>query len=158
MCLPFPDCIPAEVDIQFIGYDQVGLVSSQVDVEFGGGPVIMIGVESHADQVAHAVIVSIPDKRDHLIRADIFTIDAYVDVFIIVEQFDTGWGIRYTAFVRDDLDKAVGPLPLLHPEIFVQASVHHRLRSRHFRYIINALVGVFERNNRVLLCMTEGTE
>ena len=157
MCLSFPYGIPAQIDIQFIGNDQVSLVSTQVDIKFRGCPIIMISIESHTDKVSHAIIVAVADKTDHLYRMDIFTIDTDIDVFIIVKQFYPGGRIRYFPFIRNDLDETIGPFSLFHPEIFIQASVHDRLCPGHLRYIVNPFISLIKGDNRILLCLTKST-
>ena len=157
MCLALPYGIPAQVDIEFVGDYQVSLVSSQVDIEFGRRPVIMVGIERHTDQVAHAVVVAVSDETVHLLRPYVLAIDTDVDIFIIVEQLHIGRRIGELPFIRDDLDETVRPFPLLRPEVFVQTAVHDRPLPRHLRYGIGTFVSIFEGDDRVLLCMTKGS-
>lgn len=120
---PFPDGVPAQVDGELVGHDEVGPVAAEVEVELRRRPEVVVGVEGDAHEVAQAVVVAVPDEAVHELGARVLAIDADVDVLVVIEKLDPRLGRRDGPLVGNDLHEPVGPRASPSPNLVVEPPV-----------------------------------
>ena len=118
----------------------------------------MVGVESDADQIAQTIIIPVPDKTIHLIRHGVLALYTYIYIFIIIEKFYPGRGLRARPLIRDNLYETIRPFALLRPKVLIQLTVDRRFHSRYFPDIIGTLISFLKRDDRFILCFAQQRE
>jgi hypothetical protein len=123
-----PDDVPGRVPLGLAEEEQVDLAAARREVELEAGPLVVVAVEAHPNDVpdqrvpAAGVPVHLPGI---VVRAD-----PHVDVLVVVEDLELGGLARVRALGRDLLRKPPDHSPCVHASSSSRPSMTGGLPSR----------------------------